>query len=188
LVNPSKQEYIVSRVGKAPISIPDGVQVDVTNNLVTATGPKGTLAYQVDPRLIVKMENGTLEVQRPNDDKIVRSLHGLTRTLVDNVVEGVSKGFEKKLEIIGVGFRAEMKGTHLLLSLGYSHQIIVAPPEGITLATEGNNIVVVRGNSKELVGQIAAKIRSLRKPEPYKGKGVRYLGETVRKKAGKTAA
>jgi len=178
----------VSRVGKAPISIPDGVKIDVADNLVTATGPKGVLAVQVDPRLIVKMENGTLEVQRPNDEKTVRSLHGLTRTLVNNAVEGVSKGFEKKLEIVGVGFRAEMKGTHLLLSLGYSHQIVVVPPQEITLATEGNNIVIVRGISKELVGQIAAKIRSLRKPEPYKGKGVRYLGETVRKKAGKTAA
>lgn len=178
----------MSRVGKAPIAIPDGVKVDVASNLVTATGPKGTLAVQVHPELLVKIENGLLEIQRPNDEKRLRSLHGLTRTLVANAVEGVSKGFEKKLEIVGVGFRAEMKGTHVLLSLGYSHPIIIAPPQEITLATEGNNIVVVRGISKELVGQIAAKIRSLRKPEPYKGKGVRYLGEVVRKKAGKTAA
>jgi large subunit ribosomal protein L6 len=178
----------VSRVGKAPITIPDGVKVDVANNLVTATGPKGKLEVQVHPELLIKMENGVLEIQRPSEEKTYRSLHGLTRTLVFNVIEGVSKGFEKKLEIIGVGFRAEMRSTHLLLSLGYSHQIIVAPPAGIELATEGNNIVVVRGINKELVGQIAAKIRSLRKPEPYKGKGIRYLGETIRKKAGKTAA
>ncbi|HNW61046.1 MAG TPA: 50S ribosomal protein L6 [bacterium] len=178
----------MSRVGKAPITIPDGVKVEVANNLVTATGPKGKLEVQVHPELLVKMENGVLEIQRPSDEKRMRSLHGLTRTLVFNAVEGVSKGFEKKLEIVGVGFRAEMKGTHVLLSLGYSHQIIVAPPQEITFATEGNNIVVVRGINKELVGQIAAKIRSLRKPEPYKGKGVRYLGEVVRKKAGKTAA
>ncbi len=178
----------MSRVGKAPITIPDGVKVDVANNLVTATGPKGMLAVQVHPDLIIKMDNGILEIQRPNDAKVYRCLHGLSRTLVNNVVEGVSKGFSKRLEIIGVGFRAELKGKNLLLSLGYSHQIVFAAPPEIELATEGNNIVVVRGINKALVGQIAAKIRSLRKPEPYKGKGVRYQGEVVRKKAGKTAA
>lgn len=178
----------MSRVGKAPITIPDGVKVDVAQNVVTATGPKGKLTVKVHPELLIKMENGILHIERTNDDKNTRSLHGLTRTLVNNAVEGVSKGFEKKLEIIGVGFRAELKGTHVLLSLGYSHQIIVAPPKEIELSTEGNNIIVVRGINKELVGQMAAKIRSLRKPEPYKGKGIRYLGETIRKKAGKTAA
>jgi large subunit ribosomal protein L6 len=178
----------VSRVGKAPITIPDGVKVEVVNNLVTATGPKGVLQVQLHPEMLVEMDNGVLAIKRPNDEKNFRSLHGLTRTLVSNIIEGVSKGFEKKLEIVGVGFRGEMKGKKLLLSLGYSHQIIMVAPEGIELAMEGNNVVVVRGISKELVGQIAAKIRSLRKPEPYKGKGVRYQGEVVRKKAGKTAA
>jgi len=178
----------VSRVGKAPITIPDGVKVDVANNLVTATGPKGKLAVQVHPNLTIKMENGILEIQRPDDSKVYRSMHGLTRSLVNNAVEGVSKGFEKRLEIVGVGFRAEMKGKNLLLSLDYSHQILMVAPAEIELIAEGNTVIVVRGISKELVGQIAAKIRSLRKPEPYKGKGVRYAGEVVRKKAGKTAA
>ena len=178
----------MSRVGKAPITIPDGVKVEMVDNRVTATGPKGVLAVQVHPKMIIEIENAVVAVKRPSDDKTFRSLHGLTRTLVSNVIEGVSRGFEKKLEIVGVGFRGEMKGKKLLLSLGYSHQILVVAPEGIDLAMEGNNVVVVRGISKELVGQIAAKIRSLRKPEPYKGKGVRYQGEVVRKKAGKTAA
>lgn len=178
----------MSRVGKAPITIPDGVKVEMADHLVTATGPKGVLSVQVNPEMIIEIEDAVVTVKRPSDDKTFRSMHGLTRTLVSNVIEGVSRGFEKKLEIVGVGFRGEMKGKKMLLSLGYSHQILVVAPEGIDLAMEGNNVVVVRGISKELVGQIAAKIRSLRKPEPYKGKGVRYQGEVVRKKAGKTAA
>ncbi len=178
----------MSRVGKAPITIPDDVKVEVVNNLVTATGPKGQLAVQVHPNLQIEVENNAITVKRPDDSKTFRSLHGLSRTLVNNIVEGVKNGFEKRLEIIGVGYRAEMKGNKLLLSLGYSHQIMFEPPDQIQFAVEGNTNIIVRGISKELVGQVAAKIRSFKKPEPYKGKGIRYAGEVVRKKAGKTAA
>ncbi len=178
----------MSRVGKAPITIPDGVKVEVANNLVTATGPKGQLAVQLHPNLVVEMENNAIEIKRPDDSKTFRSLHGLSRTLVNNIIEGVKNGFEKRLEIIGVGYRAEIKGQKLLLSLGYSHQIMFEPPDQIQFAVEGNTNIIVRGISKELVGQVAAKIRSFKKPEPYKGKGIRYAGEVVRKKAGKTAA
>lgn len=178
----------MSRVGKAPITIPDGVKVDVVNNLVTAIGPKGQLSTQLHHDLQVTIEKGQILVQRPNNAKMFRSLHGLSRTLIANIIEGITKGYEKRLEIIGVGYRAELKGKKLLISLGYSHPILFIPPDEIQIAVEGNNIIVIRGIHKELVGQIAAKIRSFKKPEPYKGKGIRYVGEYVRKKAGKTAA
>jgi large subunit ribosomal protein L6 len=171
-----------------PIAIPDGVTVNFDNNLVTAKGPKGELSVKIHPDIQLKMEEGEIKVERPSDGKTHRSLHGLSRTLVANIVEGVTAGFEKKLEIIGVGYRAEMRGKKLLLSLGFAHQILMIAPDDITLAVEGNNIITVSGINKELVGQIAAKIRSFRPPEPYKGKGIRYSGEVVRKKAGKTAA
>jgi len=178
----------VSRVGKTPIPIPDGVEVNIKGNVVSAKGPKGELSIELHPDMKVLIEDGTIKVQRPSESKPHRSLHGLSRTLVANIIEGVSKGFEKRLEIIGVGYRAEMKGRKVLLSLGFSHQILFDPPEGIEISVEGNNVVVVKGIDKVLVGQVAAKIRALRPPEPYKGKGVRYAGEVVRKKAGKSAA
>jgi len=178
----------VSRVGKIPIPVPDGVQIDIKKNVVTAKGPKGELSIDVHPDMKVVLEDGILRVERPTESKIHRSLHGLSRTLLANIVEGVKNGFEKRLEIIGVGYRAEMKGRKLLLSLGYSHQILFDPPEGIEVSVEGNNKVIVKGIDKVLVGQIAAKIRSFRPPEPYKGKGIRYAGEVVRKKAGKSTA
>jgi large subunit ribosomal protein L6 len=178
----------VSRVGKAPIPIPVGVTLDVKKNLITAKGPKGELSLKISPDLSLKVKDGFLTISRPTNNKVHRSLHGLNRTLAANIIEGVSKGFSKRLEIVGVGFKGEMRGKKLLLSLGFSHQIIFTPPAGIDISMEGNNIIVVQGASKELVGQIGAKIRSFRPPEPYKGKGIRYQGEYVKKKAGKTAA
>ncbi len=178
----------MSRVGKAPIPIPAGVKVEIADDQVTAVGPKGQLSIRVHPDLKIVREEDRLRVERPSDNKLHRSLQGLTRTLIANIVDGVNNGYEKRLEIIGVGYRAEMKGKSLLLNLGYSHPILFVPPEEIQLSVEGNTIIVVRGIHKELVGQVAAKIRSFKKPEPYKGKGIRYVGEYVRKKAGKTAA
>jgi len=178
----------VSRVGKAPIQIPSGVTINLAGNLVTAKGPKGELSVKLHPDIKISMEDSTVKVKRANNSKLQRSLHGLSRTLIANIVEGVNKGYEKRLEIVGVGYRAETRGKSLLLSLGYSHQIAFRPPEGVMVNNEGNTVIVVRGIDKALVGQIAAKIRSLRPPEPYKGKGIRYAGEVVRKKAGKTAA
>jgi len=178
----------VSRVGKAPIQIPSGVTINLAGNLVTAKGPKGELSVKLHPDIKISMEDSTVKVERANNSKLQRSLHGLSRTLIANIVEGVNKGYEKRLEIVGVGYRAETRGKSLLLSLGYSHQIAFRPPEGVMVNNEGNTVIVVRGIDKALVGQIAAKIRSLKPPEPYKGKGIRYAGEVVRKKAGKTAA
>jgi large subunit ribosomal protein L6 len=179
----------VSRVGKAPITIPAGVKVDIAqNNQVNVTGPKGQLSVQLHHEMQVVVEGGQILVKRPSDTKTLRSLHGLSRTLVANLIEGVTKGYEKRLEIVGVGYRAEMKGKKLQISLGYSHPVLFVPPEEVQISVEGNTNIVVKGIHKELVGQIAAKIRSFKKPEPYKGKGIRYQGEYVRKKAGKTAA
>jgi large subunit ribosomal protein L6 len=178
----------VSRVGKAPIPVPQEVTVNVQNNVVTAKGPKGELSVKIHPEILIAYENGVIQVQRPNDSKLFRSLHGLSRTLVANNIEGVQKGFTKRLEIVGVGYRAEIRGKKLLLTLGFAHQILFIPPPEIQITVEGNNVILVTGIHKELVGQIAAKIRSLRPPEPYKGKGIRYAKEVVRKKAGKTAA
>ncbi len=179
----------MSRIGKLPIIVPEDVNVTITGNAITAKGPKGELSVDVHPEMIISFEDGQIAVKRPSDGKIHRELHGLSRSLVSNIVEGVKTGFEKRLEIVGVGYRAEMKGIKLVLSLGYSHQIIFVPPESIEIAVEGkgNNTIIVKGIKKELVGQVAAKIRSFRPPEPYKGKGVRYANEVVRKKAGKTA-
>lgn len=178
----------MSRVGKAPIIIPVGVKIDIADNQVTAIGPKGQLSVKAHADLKLILQDNRLQVQRVSDSKMHRSLHGLTRTLIANIIEGVTKGYEKRLEIIGVGYRAEMKGKNLVLTLGFSHPILFIPPDEIQLSVEGNTIIVVRGINKELVGQVAAKIRSFKKPEPYKGKGIRYVGEYVRKKAGKTAA
>jgi large subunit ribosomal protein L6 len=179
----------MSRVGKKPIPIPEKVKVDIKPGSVSVNGPKGNLVHDVHPDISLRMENNELLVERSTDQKKHRALHGLTRALVQNMVTGVTEGFSKELQIIGVGFRAEMKGTNLLLNIGYSHPIVFAPPDGVSLAVEPKeNRIQIKGANKELVGLTAAKIRSLRTPEPYKGKGIRYIDEHVHIKAGKTAA
>src|SRR5919106_3126716 len=175
----------MSRIGKLAITIPAGVQVDVKGSHVKVTGPKGTLERDVAPLLRVIHEDGTLRVERPNDEKTARELHGLTRTLLANMVIGVTDGFRKGLEITGVGYRAQLVGKKLQLNLGYSHPIEIDPPAGVSFELENPTRLAVIGIDKELVGQIAAQVRATRKPEPYKGKGVRYAGEQVRRKAGK---
>jgi len=175
----------MSRIGKLAIPIPTGVDVQIEGNHVTVKGPKGQLERDLAPELSVVREDGQLRVERPNDDKKVRELHGLTRTLVNNMVVGVTAGYRKGLEITGVGYRATLVGKKLQLNLGYSHPIEIDPPSGISFEVENPTRLAVVGIDKELVGQIAAKVRATRKPEPYKGKGVRYAGEVIRRKAGK---
>lgn len=182
----------MSRIGKLPINIPAGVSVTVNDsNVVTVKGPQGELTQQVNPKISVSVKDGTLSVGRPNDQKSYRALHGLYRSLINNMVEGVSKGFEIKLELVGVGYRAEVQGQVLDLVLGYSHHIYIGlPPEVKVEAVSdkrSNPIVTLKCCDKQLLGQIAAKIRSFRKPEPYKGKGVKFVGEELRRKAGKSA-
>jgi len=177
----------MSRIGKAPITVPGGVDVAIDGPSVTVKGPKGTLSRDVPAIITVRQEETQLLVERPNDERQSRSLHGLTRTLVSNMVVGVTDGFSKELEIIGVGYRAEaLNPTTLRLALGFSHPVLMDAPEGITFEVPTQTRVIVRGIDKEVVGQVAANIRAVRKPEPYKGKGVRYLGEKVLRKAGKT--
>ena len=178
----------MSRVGKNPIDLPDGVEVKVNKSSVSVTGPKGNLKRQVHPDITVNVKENQLLVERPNDSKYFKSMHGLYRSLLNNMVEGVSKAFEKKLEIVGVGYKSELKNNRLVLQLGYSHSIVLVPPEGIQIKVENQRNISVSGIDKELVGQVAAKIRSFRPPEPYKGKGIKYEGERIRRKAGKTAA
>ena len=183
----------MSRIGKNPISVPAGVTIDVTKgNLVTVKGPKGELKQQVAPELGIDLEDGTLTVTRPNDSKRNRSFHGLYRSLISNMITGVTDGYEINLEVVGVGYRAENKGNLLILTLGYSHPIYFMVPEEVgveTISAKGKApIVKLTSSDKQLVGQIAAKIRAFRKPEPYKGKGIKFLGEELRRKAGKTAA
>jgi len=177
----------MSRIGKLPIAVPSGVDVAIDQNLVTVKGPKGTLSHAVAaPITVERNDDGVLEVKRPDDERVSKSLHGLTRTLISNMVVGVTEGYEKKLEIVGVGYRVLPKGpTQLEFQLGYSHSIVFDAPEGITFTTEGPTKLGVVGIDKQLVGETAAKIRKLRKPEPYKGKGVRYAGEHIRRKVGK---
>ena len=176
----------MSRIGKLPITVPSGVDVAVDERLVTVKGPKGTLSHQVAAPITVEQSDGVLDVKRPDDERISRSLHGLTRTLIANMVTGVTEGYEKKLEIVGVGYRVLSKGpTQLEFQLGYSHSITFNAPEGITFTVEGPTKLGVQGIDKQLVGETAANIRKLRKPEPYKGKGVRYAGEHIRRKVGK---
>ncbi len=182
----------MSRIGRAPITVPAKVQVNWTEgNLVTVKGPKGELSQQVDPALTLKLEDGTLSVARPSDSKEHKAKHGLYRTLVNNMILGVTTGFTKQLEIHGVGYRAAKVGENLVIQVGYSHPIEVQPPSGISLAVDGVDAatkatrVSVTGIDKQLVGQVAAIIRNVRKPEPYKGKGIRYTGEVIRRKAGK---
>jgi large subunit ribosomal protein L6 len=178
----------MSRIGKQPIEIPGGVDVDVAEgNVVTVKGPRGSLTQLVHPDMRIAIEDGALRVERPDDESFHRSLHGLTRSLLANMVEGVTKGFEKRLQIVGVGYRAAMKGPDLEIAAGYSHPVFVAQPEGIEFEVPTPTQIVVRGNDKQQVGETAANIRKIRKPEPYKGKGIRYEGEYVRKKAGKAA-
>jgi large subunit ribosomal protein L6 len=177
----------MSRIGKQPIAIPDGVEVDVKPGAVTVKGPKGELTQQVSPEMKVAVDNGTLTVERPTDRGEHRALHGLTRSLIANMVEGVTEGYERRLEIQGVGYRAQLKGKALEMSLGFSHPVTVQAPEGIEFEVPQPTEVVVRGIDKQLVGEIAARIRKRRPPEPYKGKGVRYAGEHVSRKVGKRA-
>jgi large subunit ribosomal protein L6 len=177
----------MSRIGKLPITVPSGVDVAVEESVVTVKGPKGTLSHTVAaPITVARGEGGAVEVTRPNDERLSKSLHGLTRTLIANMVTGVTEGYEKKLEIVGVGYRVLSKGpTQLEFQLGYSHPITFDAPEGITFTVEGPTKFGVQGIDKQLVGEVAANIRKLRKPEPYKGKGVRYAGEQIRRKVGK---
>lgn len=178
----------MSRIGKLPIQIPEKVTVDIQdNNIVTVKGPKGELTRQFTAQMKISLDDNTVKIERPDDLKANLALHGLTRALLANMVEGVSTGFSKKLEIVGIGFKAEIKGRKLVLNLGYSHPIIVGVPDNIKFNVPGPNEIEISGIDKELVGLVAAKIRSFKKPEPYKGKGIRYAGEYVRRKAGKTA-
>jgi len=175
----------VSRVGKRPVAVPEGVSVQVEGNTVTVTGPKGTLRRDLHPEMSVSAKDGVVQVERPTDSRQHRALHGLTRTLVANMVQGVTAGFRRNLEIVGVGYRASKQGRKLVLAIGYSHPVEIVPPEGVEIEVPNPNAVAVTGADKEKVGQTAANIRAVRPPEPYKGKGIRYEGEAVRRKAGK---
>ena len=179
----------MSRIGRAPIAIPAGVEIKVEdNNVVTVKGPKGTLTQQFNPNMAIAMENGELKVTRPNDAKENRALHGLTRTLLHNMIVGVTDGYAKELEVNGVGYRVAKEGSNLVMNLGYSHQVIVSEVEGITIEVPSPNKIIIRGCDKEAVGQFAAEVREKRPPEPYKGKGIKYANETIRRKVGKTGA
>jgi large subunit ribosomal protein L6 len=176
----------MSRIGKSPIAVPSGVDVTIANGAITVKGPKGTLSRAIPGEISVRKDEANLLVERPNDERESRSLHGLTRTLVANMVQGVTGGFAKELDIVGVGYRAEAQGPNKLrLSLGFSHPVMVDAPEGVTFEVPQPTRIIVKGIDKETVGQVAANIRSIRKPEPYNGKGVRYLDERIIRKAGK---
>jgi large subunit ribosomal protein L6 len=177
----------MSRIGKLPIPVPSGVEVTIDGQTVSVKGPKGTLSHTVaEPISVQRVEDGTLQVTRPDDERRNRALHGLTRTLVHNLVVGVTDGYEKKLEIHGVGYRVQLKGSDLEFALGFSHPVKIAPPDGISFAVETPTRFSVKGIDKQQVGEVAANIRKLRKPDPYKGKGVRYADEKIRRKVGKT--
>ena len=176
----------MSRIGKMPIAVPAGVAVKIEENKVVVTGPKGSLERCLNPEMIIALDGDTLTVSRPSDNRQHRAMHGLTRTLIDNMVKGVSDGFEKNLEIVGVGYRAEMSGQKLVLRIGFSHAVEVVPPSGLSIVLDGQTKIKVQGIDKEKVGQLAAEIRGVHPPDHYKGKGVRYAGEVVRLKAGKT--
>lgn len=177
----------MSRVGRMPIALPQGVKVNIAGNEITVTGPKGELRRQVHPDMSITVDNNTLTVTRPSDSREHRSLHGLTRTLVANMVEGVTKGFQRELEIVGVGYRGEKTGDKLVIRVGFSHPVEIVPMTGVTLGIEGANKMKVSGIDKEIVGEMAARIKALRPHDSYKGKGIRYAGEVVRLKAGKAA-
>jgi large subunit ribosomal protein L6 len=178
----------MSRIGKKPVTLPKGVNLDLQGSTVAVKGPKGELRRTLHPEMKLSLNDGTLTVERPSEDKRHKALHGLTRTLVQNMVDGVSKGFTKTLEIQGVGYKAEAKPYGVNLIVGYSHPVKYEAPKGIKISVENNVVVKVEGADKEVVGQVAAELRSVRPPEPYKGKGIRYQGEQVRRKAGKTGA
>ncbi|NHI17750.1 50S ribosomal protein L6 [Microbacterium excoecariae] len=175
----------MSRIGRLPIDIPAGVEVKIDGQSVAVKGPKGEFALEVAEPIQAKIEENQVLVTRPDDERESRALHGLTRTLINNSIIGVTQGYSKSLEIVGTGYRVQQKGSNLELALGFSHPVVIEPPAGITFAVEGNTRITVSGISKQAVGECAANIRKIRKPEPYKGKGVRYAGEQVRRKAGK---
>jgi large subunit ribosomal protein L6 len=176
----------MSRIGKKPVEIPNGVSIEIKGNQITVKGPKGELVKQLHSEVLVKVQENEIIVERPSDSKLHRALHGTTRSIVNNMVEGVTKGYEKGLELIGVGYRATKSGSKLVLNVGYSHPVEIEPEDGIEIEVPANTKVIVKGIDKERVGAIAANIRSVRLPEPYKGKGIRYVGEYVRRKVGKT--
>jgi large subunit ribosomal protein L6 len=176
---------ILSRIGRKPIVIPQGVQVSVDGNTVKVKGPKGELTQEVHPDMKLSLDGTVIKVERPSDEKNHRSLHGLTRTLLSNMVEGVTKGFSKALDINGVGYRAAKQGQNLLLTMGYSHPVEIKPLAGIEFDVPANNKIIVKGTDKQAVGQMAAQVRAVREPEPYKGKGIKYEKEIIRRKAGK---
>ncbi|HEX9950074.1 MAG TPA: 50S ribosomal protein L6 [Thermodesulfobacteriota bacterium] len=178
----------MSRIGKAPIAVPQGVEVKQAGSAVEVKGPKGMLSQQIPTGISLEIGGGVIHVKRKGDAKAVRSLHGLIRTLIANMVQGVTQGFEKELEIVGIGYRANVQGKNLQLNLGYSHPVLYPIPQGIELAVEKQTRITVKGMDKQKVGQVAAEIRGFKKPEPYKGKGIRYIGEQVRRKAGKAKA
>ena len=177
----------MSRIGRAPINVPAGVEVtvDAVNYTVTVKGPKGTLTQNYHSRMNVSVNGNVVSVTRPSDEKEDRALHGLTRTLIANMIEGVSNGFKKELEIVGIGYRCALQGKDLVLNVGYSHQVTMTPPEGVTLEVPAPNKIIVNGYDKQKVGQFAAEVRGVRPPEPYKGKGIKYVDEVVRRKEGK---
>ena len=175
----------MSRIGRMPIAVPAGVEVNIDGNTVTVKGPKGTLTRTVNENITVALDNGVITVTRPNDQKENRSLHGLNRTLIANMVVGVSEGFKKELEINGIGYRAEKKGKDLVMKIGYSHDVVMPEPEGVTVEVPAPNKLIITGADKEKVGQFAAEIREKRLPEPYKGKGIKYVDEYIRRKEGK---
>ena len=176
----------MSRIGRMPITVPANVTVAVDNNVVTVKGPKGELTQAMHPDMIIEVEGTTVLVKRPSENKEHKSLHGLTRTLISNMIEGVEKGYKKELEILGVGYRVAKEGKNLVMNLGYSHQVIMEEIEGITIEVPAPNKIIISGIDKQAVGQFAAEVREKRPPEPYKGKGIRYAGEVVRRKEGKT--
>jgi large subunit ribosomal protein L6 len=177
----------MSKIGRLPITIPASVTLTITGDVVNVKGPKGELSYTIKPKIKLELSGDQLVISRTSEDKPIRALHGLTRALIANMVKGVSDGFSKNLELVGTGYRARLAGTKLILSLGYSHEIEFVPPKGIDIKVEGTNVIIISGFDIQSVGQVAAVIRSYRKPEPYKGKGIRYAGEVVRRKAGKAA-
>ncbi len=179
----------MSRIGRMPITVPAGVEVNVAaGNVVTVKGPKGTLVKNLNPEMLIEQEGNTILVKRPSDDKEHRALHGMTRALLNNMVVGVSEGFKKELEVNGVGFRVAKEGKNLVMNIGFSHQVIVPEVDGITIDVPGPNKIVISGTDKQMVGQFAAEVREKRPPEPYKGKGIKYVDEVIRRKVGKTGA
>ncbi len=175
----------MSRIGRAPITVPAGVEVTIDGSTVTAKGPKGTLTRTMHSNIAIAMEGNVITVTRPNDNKENRSLHGLTRTLIANMIEGVANGYKKELEINGIGYRAEAKGNVLTMKIGFSHDVVMPAPEGVTIETPSQTKIIVSGADKQIVGQFAAEIREKRPPEPYKGKGIKYVDEYIRRKEGK---